>query len=59
MLAFGPLRSAFSPRELDAFVDIMAERGIRMRKGVDEYLEGRRIEIGSDMDGSEDERDDC
>ncbi|KAG0696046.1 NRDE-2, necessary for RNA interference-domain-containing protein [Suillus ampliporus] len=56
MLAFGPLRSAFSGRELDAFVDIMAERGIRMRKGVDEYVE-RGDEVGSekeDLDGSED-----
>jgi hypothetical protein len=59
MLAFGPLRSAFSSRELDGFVDIMAERGIRMRKGIDEYLEGRGgDEIGSDtegLEGSEDE----
>lgn len=54
MLAFGPLRSAFNARELDAFVDIMAERGIRMRKGIDEYE--RTTEIGSDTDqGSEDE----
>ncbi|KAG1749866.1 NRDE-2, necessary for RNA interference-domain-containing protein [Suillus paluster] len=60
MLAFGPLRSAFSAHELDAFVDIMAERGIRMRKGVDEYLE--RVTDGDelasdreDLDGSEDE----
>ncbi|KAJ8591485.1 hypothetical protein M405DRAFT_734897 [Rhizopogon salebrosus TDB-379] len=59
MLAFGPLRSAFSSRELDGFMDIMAERGIRMRKGIDEYLEGRGgDEIGSDtegLEGSEDE----
>ncbi|KAG2154714.1 NRDE-2, necessary for RNA interference-domain-containing protein [Suillus clintonianus] len=60
MLAFGPLRSVFSARELDGFVDIMAERGIRMRKGVDEYVERMKggDESGSDnedLDGSEDE----
>ncbi|OJA16132.1 hypothetical protein AZE42_00089 [Rhizopogon vesiculosus] len=62
MLAFGPLRSAFSARELDAFVEIMAERGIRMRKGVDEYVESRKTNVGDEVgsesegvDGSEDE----
>ncbi|KAG2056941.1 hypothetical protein BDR06DRAFT_1038090 [Suillus hirtellus] len=60
MVAFGPLRSMFSARELDGFVDIMAERGIRMRKGVDEYVERMTSgdEHGSDdedLDGSEDE----
>ncbi|KAG1757705.1 NRDE-2, necessary for RNA interference-domain-containing protein [Suillus lakei] len=59
MLAFGPLRSVFDARELDSFVDIMAERGIRMRKGVDEYMTGGDgDESGSDsesLDGSEDE----
>ncbi|KAG2369454.1 NRDE-2, necessary for RNA interference-domain-containing protein [Suillus spraguei] len=57
MVAFGRLRSVFSARELDGFVDIMAERGIRMRKGVDEYMTGGD-ESGSgseDLDGSEDE----
>lgn len=59
MLAFGPLRSAFSTQELDAFVEVMAERGIRVRKSIDET---RRTtggdEFGSDsegLDGSEDE----
>jgi hypothetical protein len=60
MMAFGPLRSVFNARELDGFVDIMAERGIRMRKGVDEYIERMTggDESGSDsedLDGSEDE----
>lgn len=57
MMAFGPLRSVFSSRELDGFVDVMAERGIRMRKGLDEYMTGGD-EGGSDsedLDGSEDE----
>ncbi|KAG1846882.1 NRDE-2, necessary for RNA interference-domain-containing protein [Suillus subluteus] len=58
MMAFGPLRSVFSARELDGFADIMAERGIRMRKGVDEYRMTGGDESGSgseDLDGSEDE----
>lgn len=40
LLAFGPLRRAFSPQELNGFAETMAERGIRMRKGLDEVLEG-------------------
>ena len=40
LLAFGPLRSVFSARELNEWADTMAERGIRMRKGLDEMLEG-------------------
>ncbi|KAG2350232.1 hypothetical protein BDR05DRAFT_1007388 [Suillus weaverae] len=56
MVAFGPLRSVFSARELDGFVDIMAERGVRMRKGVDEYIDGDESDSDSeDLDGSEDE----
>jgi len=54
MLAFGQLRSVFSARELDAFMEIMAERDIRMRKGVDEYVEGRRTNVGDEL-GSESE----
>lgn len=58
MMAFGPLRSVFSVRELDGFVDIMAERGIRMRKGIDEYRMTGGDESSSDsedLDDSEDE----
>ena len=40
LLAFGPLRSVFSPRELDSFADAMAERELRMRHDLDEMLEG-------------------
>ncbi|TFK56970.1 DUF1740-domain-containing protein [Heliocybe sulcata] len=40
LLAFGPLRSVFTSRELDGFAETMAERGIRMRQGLDEVLEG-------------------
>lgn len=30
----------FSPRELNELAETMAERGIRMRQGLDEVLEG-------------------
>jgi hypothetical protein len=39
-LAFGALRSVFTPRELDGWAETMAERGIRMRTGLDEALDG-------------------
>jgi len=55
MLGFGPLRSAFNARELDGFIDIMAERGIRMRTGVEEGTNcGYENEHDSE-EGSEDE----
>ena len=37
LLAFGPLRGVFTVGELAGFVDIMAERGLRVRRGLDEY----------------------
>jgi hypothetical protein len=40
LLAFGPLRSVFGTQELNAFADTMAERELRLRKGLDEFLEG-------------------
>ncbi|KAI0080269.1 DUF1740-domain-containing protein [Panus rudis PR-1116 ss-1] len=40
LLAFGPLRSVFSARELNDWGETMAERGLRMRRGLDEALEG-------------------
>ncbi|KAF9244578.1 NRDE-2, necessary for RNA interference-domain-containing protein [Melanogaster broomeanus] len=43
LLAFGPLRHAFKPSELTDFVDIMAERGLRMRRGLEGY--GRVLEV--------------
>ncbi|KAH9944116.1 NRDE-2, necessary for RNA interference-domain-containing protein [Epithele typhae] len=36
LLAFGPLRVVFNNRELRQWADTMAERGIRMRAGLDE-----------------------
>ncbi|KIJ68583.1 hypothetical protein HYDPIDRAFT_24843 [Hydnomerulius pinastri MD-312] len=52
LLAFGPLRQAFKHSELSDFADIMAERGLRMRRGLDEY--GLELTEGSG-DVSDDE----
>ncbi|KAI0375320.1 DUF1740-domain-containing protein [Pilatotrama ljubarskyi] len=38
LLAFGPLRGSFSARELNEWADTMAERGVRMRVGLDEVV---------------------
>lgn len=52
LLAFGPLRSVFSPQELNSFADTMAERDLRMRKGLDEVLEGWEGNRGTTSDDS-------
>lgn len=46
LVAFGSLRSVFSGHELRGLADTMAERGLRLRRGLDEVLEG--WEIGDD-----------
>ncbi|KAK7064328.1 NRDE-2, necessary for RNA interference-domain-containing protein [Favolaschia claudopus] len=57
LTAFGALRGVFSAQELDGFADTMAERGVRLRRGLDELLEGWEEENGRDMeeDDNEDE----
>jgi hypothetical protein len=47
------LRSIFKPQELDTFVEIMAERQIRMRTELDILLEGWK-----EVDMEEEEEDD-
>jgi hypothetical protein len=56
LLAFGPLRSVFSPAELNDFSDTMAERGLRMRRGLVEVLDGWEEKQGGEE--SEDSEDD-
>ena len=51
LLAFGPLRAVFSARELNVLGDTMAERGIRMRVGLDEVV-GEAGENNKGEDGS-------
>ncbi|KAG6381068.1 NRDE-2, necessary for RNA interference-domain-containing protein [Boletus reticuloceps] len=51
LLAFGPLRQVFTARELAGFVDIMAERGLRIRRGLEEYgWKGEEEMKGKDKD---------
>ncbi len=55
-IAFGPLRSVFKSQELINFADTMAERGIRMRQGLEEVLDGwtmGRIEGEKDEENKE------
>ena len=39
LLAFGPLRAVFEPRELMKVAEGMVERGLRLRKDVEEPME--------------------
>ena len=60
LVAFGPLRAQFSARELNEWADTMAERGVRMRVGIDEVVgewteENGRVERGRDNEEEVDE----
>ncbi|TBU34597.1 NRDE-2, necessary for RNA interference-domain-containing protein [Dichomitus squalens] len=59
LLAFGPLRAVFSTRELNQWADTMAERGIRMRAGLDEVvgdlMDNKAEDAMSDVGDGEDE----
>jgi len=58
LLAFGPLRGVFQVHELKGLADTMAERGIRLRQGLDEVVgdmvdEGREDEREESVDEDE------
>ncbi|KAL1748548.1 NRDE-2, necessary for RNA interference-domain-containing protein [Schizophyllum fasciatum] len=53
VLAFDALRPAFSVRELAELGDLMAERDIRMRRGVDEIEAGAAEESSGDESGTD------
>ena len=56
LLAFGPLRSVFQVHELNALAETMAERGIRLRRGLEYLIESGFSEAGGQEDNeSEDE----
>lgn len=58
LLAFGPLRSVFTARELEGWAETMAERGIRMHRDLEEYARKGFLESDSDSSsGEEDEFD--
>ena len=52
-MAFGVLRSVFVTQELGLLAGLMAERGLRLRQGLDEALEGWDE---SGAEGSNDDR---
>ncbi|KAI0004208.1 DUF1740-domain-containing protein [Russula compacta] len=51
MQAFNRLRPAFSAHELKALWETMIERGLRIRKGLEEVIEGWDDRNGSDVEG--------
>ncbi|KAF9270085.1 hypothetical protein L218DRAFT_976056 [Marasmius fiardii PR-910] len=57
LLAFVPLRSVFTGRELNGLAELMVERGIRMRRGLDEVVSDWKGEadIGKENEEEEDE----
>ncbi|KAJ7630811.1 NRDE-2, necessary for RNA interference-domain-containing protein [Roridomyces roridus] len=58
LIAFGPLRSVFSAAELNGFADTMVERELRLRRGLDEFLEGwALVEDKADSDSEQDNGD--
>ncbi|KAJ6604525.1 NRDE-2, necessary for RNA interference-domain-containing protein [Mycena vulgaris] len=57
LVAFGPLRGVFNAHELNGFADTMAERELRLRRGLDEFLEGWEEKYGNES-GDEDESGD-
>ncbi|KDQ12936.1 hypothetical protein BOTBODRAFT_161151 [Botryobasidium botryosum FD-172 SS1] len=59
LLAFGPLRSAFSRAELELWTNTLVERQIRLRGDPEEYLVGWDEDAGSGSDDSDGEADDA
>jgi len=56
-MAFGVPRSVFATQELGLLVGLMAERGLRLRQGLDEALEGWD-ESGAEESGEQRSRGD-
>ena len=54
MQAFDRLRPAFSADELKSLWETMVERGLRIRKGLEEVIEGRDEERASRTDEGRD-----
>ncbi|KAH8102508.1 NRDE-2, necessary for RNA interference-domain-containing protein [Cristinia sonorae] len=56
LLAFGALRSVFTKRELQDWAEVMVERGLRLRRGLDEVLDGLDEEDSeAKMEGDEED----
>jgi hypothetical protein len=50
LLPFGPLRESFTARELEEVADLMANRKVRIRVGMESFLETWRGEGESEED---------
>jgi hypothetical protein len=53
MQAFDHLRPAFSAHELRSLWETMVERGLRIRQGLEEVIEGWDEKKGSYMEGGQ------
>ncbi|KAI6119002.1 NRDE-2, necessary for RNA interference-domain-containing protein [Pisolithus croceorrhizus] len=59
LLAFGPLRPVFKPHELHGFVEVMADRGLRMRRSLEEYTRNyREVRESDNLRGDPEASDD-
>lgn len=60
LLAFGALRGEFSERELSSWGETMAERGLRLRQGLEDVLltQPERTHAHDDDDDDEDNGED-
>jgi len=56
-MAFGVLRSVFATQELGLLMGLMAERGLRLRQGLDEALEGWDESGAKESDNDSDEEE--
>ncbi|THH33540.1 hypothetical protein EUX98_g633 [Antrodiella citrinella] len=57
LLAFVQLRSVFSGRELQDWVEVMVERGVRMRRSLDEEVDEDGDKVDMKVKGEMDEED--
>ncbi|PPQ62959.1 hypothetical protein CVT24_006065 [Panaeolus cyanescens] len=53
LLAFGPLRGVFQAAELHRLADSMIERGLRLRRGLEEVVDYIPMEVEEDKDENE------
>lgn len=53
LLPFGPLRSAYTAKELEELANLMAQRRIRVRIALDAFVEDWQEEASDDDDGGD------
>lgn len=55
LMAFGPLRSVFTPDELNRWMEVMFERGVRLRVDLQPYLEGWHPQVEDEAGAGHDD----